>query len=211
MSIARRPGGRTARTRAAVLAAVEAELLDNGVDGLTVDGVAERSGVHRATVYRRWHDVGGLLADALAAGREDDWQPADHGSLAADLVALNRDVVEHLAGERSLSRALIIASYRSPAAAAALREFLDDRYRRCEVVVDRAVARGDLPPVRLSPRAMRLPLDLVRAEAVMGGGKPVPDDVLGEMVDQIYLPLLRGFTSDPATTSPRAEPPNQTP
>lgn len=145
MSTARRPGGRTARTRAAVLAAVQAELLDHGVDGLTVDAVAERSGVHRATVYRRWRDVGGLLADALAAGREDGWQPADLGSLADDLAALNRDVVEHLAGERSLGRALIVASYRSPAAAAALREFLDDRYRRCEVVVERAVARGEAP------------------------------------------------------------------
>jgi AcrR family transcriptional regulator len=145
MPTAQRPGGRTARTRAAVLAAVEAELLDHGVDGLTVDAVAERSGVHRATVYRRWRDVGGLLADALAAGREDGWQPADLGSLADDLVALNRDVVEHLAGECSLGRALIVASYRSPAAAAALREFLDDRYRRCEVVVTRAVARGETP------------------------------------------------------------------
>jgi AcrR family transcriptional regulator len=145
VSITRRPGGRTARTREAVLAALEAELLDHGVDGLTVDAVAERSGVHRATVYRRWRDVGGLLADALASGREDGGQPADHGSLTADLVALNRDVVAHLAGERSLSRALIVASYRSPAAAAALRDFLDDRYRRCEVVVDRAVTRGEAP------------------------------------------------------------------
>jgi AcrR family transcriptional regulator len=143
--ITRRPGGRTARTRAAVLAAVEAELLDHGFDGLTVDAVAERSGVHRATVYRRWRDVGGLLADALAAGREDSWQPPDHGSLVADLTALNQDVVDHLAGERSLGRALIVASYRSSAAAAALREFLADRYRRCEVVVERAVARGEAP------------------------------------------------------------------
>jgi AcrR family transcriptional regulator len=146
VSTTRRPGGRTARTRAAVLAAVEAALLDHGFDGLTVDAVAERSGVHRATVYRRWRDVGGLLADALDAGREDSWQPPDLGSLAADLTALNRDVVEHLNGERSPGRALIVASYRSTAAAAALREFLDDRYRRCEVVVTRAVDRGETPP-----------------------------------------------------------------
>lgn len=145
MSITRRPGGRTARTRAAVLAAVEAQLLDHGFDGVTVDAVADRSGVHRATVYRRWHDVGGLLADALAAGREDGWQPPDLGSLVADLAALNRDIALHLTGELSLGRALIVASYRSTAAAAALREFHADRYRRCAVVVDRAVARGEAP------------------------------------------------------------------
>jgi AcrR family transcriptional regulator len=145
VSITRRPGGRTARTRAAVLAAVEAELLDHGYDGLSVDAVAERSGVHRATVYRRWRDVGGLLADALDAGREDGWQPPHLGSLAADLTAMNRDVLEHLTGDRSLSRALIVASYRSPAAAEALQRFLDDRYRRSEAVIARAVARGEVP------------------------------------------------------------------
>jgi AcrR family transcriptional regulator len=141
----RRPGGRTARIRAAVLAAVEAELLDRGFDALTVDSVAERAGVHRATVYRRWQDVGGLLADALDAGREDSWRPPDEGSLAADLTALNRDVLVHLTAPRSLSRALIVASFRSAVAAQALRRFLDDRYRRSHVVVTRAVARGEVP------------------------------------------------------------------
>jgi AcrR family transcriptional regulator len=141
----RRPGGRSARVRAAVLAAVEAELLDHGYDALTVDAVAARAGVHRATVYRRWHDVGGLLAVALDAATEDDWRPPDLGSLAADLTALNRDVLVHLTTERSVSRALIMASFRSTAAAAALRGFLDDRYRRSDVVVARAVARGEVP------------------------------------------------------------------
>jgi AcrR family transcriptional regulator len=140
-----RPGGRSTRIRAAVRAAVEGELVDHGYDGLTVDGVAARAGVHRATVYRRWHDVGGLLADALDAGREDAWEPPDHGSLAADLAAINRDVLAHLTAERSVSRALIAASFRSSAAAEALQRFLDDRYRRCEVVVARAVARGEVP------------------------------------------------------------------
>src|ERR1700754_4708611 len=141
----RRPGGRSSRIRTAVLAAVEAELLDRGYDGLTVDAVAERSGVHRATVYRRWHDVGGLLADALDAGREDAWRPPDHGSLVADLTALNRDVLAHLTAERSVSRALIMASFRSGAAAEALRRFLSDRYRRSAVIVARALARREVP------------------------------------------------------------------
>ncbi|WP_173476330.1 TetR/AcrR family transcriptional regulator, partial [Streptomyces sp. 150FB] len=54
---ARRPGGRGARIRTRVLDAVRAHLLAYGYDGLTVDAVAARAGVHRTTVYRRWHDV----------------------------------------------------------------------------------------------------------------------------------------------------------
>jgi AcrR family transcriptional regulator len=174
--INRRPGGRTARTRAAVLAAVEAELLDHGFGGLSVDTVAERAGVHRATVYRRWRDVGGLLADALDAGREDGWHPPDHGCLAADLIALNRDVLEHLTGERSLGRALIVASYRSAAAAAALRDFLDDRYRRCEVVVERAVDRGEAPATTDARRLLVAATAPLYHEILLPGG--AADDAL---------------------------------
>src|SRR5690242_17540761 len=86
----RRPGGRTARIRAQVLDAVLAELGEHGYDGLTMDAVAARADVHRTTVYRRWGDVGGLLADVLDAAGDDDWQPPDTGSLEADLAALNQ-------------------------------------------------------------------------------------------------------------------------
>ncbi|NIH81488.1 TetR/AcrR family transcriptional regulator [Amycolatopsis viridis] len=141
----RRPGGRTARTRARVLEAVTSLLVETGFDGLGIDAVAERSGVHRATVYRRWRDVGGLLADVFDAAADDDWAPADTGSLLGDLIALNREVFASLRDATSVTRALIAASFRSAPAAAALRAFWRDRYRRCAVVVSRAQARGELP------------------------------------------------------------------
>uniref|UniRef100_UPI000B1D4F1A TetR/AcrR family transcriptional regulator n=1 Tax=Streptomyces atriruber TaxID=545121 RepID=UPI000B1D4F1A len=50
----RRPGGRTARTRAAVRDAVLSGLADHGYPGLTVEYVADHSGVHKTTLYRRW-------------------------------------------------------------------------------------------------------------------------------------------------------------
>lgn len=152
-SPARRPGGRSARVRSDVLAAVLDELVEHGYDGLTVDGVAARSGVHRATVYRRWTDVGGLLADALRAAADDGWTPPDTGTLAGDLAQLNRQIHEALTDRPSVSAAVIAASFRSPEAAHAMREFLADRYARCAVVVERAAARGEIPgatdPTRL--------------------------------------------------------------
>ena len=94
----RRPGGRTARTRTQVLDAVRAELGEHGYDGLTMDAVAARAGVHRATVYRRWGDTGGLLADVLDAAGDDDWQPPDTGSLEGDLAGLNHEIQAALTG-----------------------------------------------------------------------------------------------------------------
>ncbi|MCG8914571.1 TetR/AcrR family transcriptional regulator [Actinokineospora sp. PR83] len=141
----RRPGGRTARTRQQVLDATLAELGEHGYDGLTVEAVAARAGVHRATVHRRWGDVGGLLADALDAAGDDDWQPPDTGSLQGDLAALNREIQDSLVAEPSITAALIAASFRSERAELAQRRLWEDRYRRCEAIVDRAVHRTELP------------------------------------------------------------------
>ncbi|MDJ1135897.1 TetR/AcrR family transcriptional regulator [Streptomyces iconiensis] len=142
---ARRPGGRSARIRSQVLDAVGPLLVEYGYDGLTVDAVAARSGVHRTTVYRRWGDVGGLLADVLEAAEGDSWRPADTGSLQGDLTALNEEVQAGLTEDPPVALALIAASFRSEEATAALRQFWDDRYARCEPVVARAVERGELP------------------------------------------------------------------
>ncbi|MFJ6615516.1 TetR/AcrR family transcriptional regulator [Streptomyces sp. NPDC091289] len=149
----RRPGGRTARVRAQVLDAVRAELGEHGYEGLTMEGVAARAGVHRTTVYRRWQDVGGLLADVLDAAGEDDWQPPDTGSLRGDLTALNDEIQESLVVRPSIPQALMAASFRSTQAADAQQRLWEDRYARCEILVGRAVERGELPPY---PDARRL-------------------------------------------------------
>ncbi|MFI0777237.1 TetR/AcrR family transcriptional regulator [Streptomyces sp. NPDC021212] len=83
-----RPGGRTARTRAAVRDAVLTGLAEHGYPGRTVEYVAERSGVHKTTVYRRWGSVEGLVADALRLAGEDSWTAPDTGILDGDLRAL---------------------------------------------------------------------------------------------------------------------------
>ena len=139
-----RPGGRSARVLRRVLDAVRGVLVEHGYDALSVDGVAERSGVHRSTVYRRWRDVGGLLADVFAEATVDDWTPPDTGSLEGDLRALNREVYAALTAEPPITRALIAAAFRSPPAAEALRAFWADRYARCAVIVQRAAARHEL-------------------------------------------------------------------
>ncbi|MGW9399535.1 TetR/AcrR family transcriptional regulator [Streptomyces sp. DSM 116494] len=141
----RRPGGRTSRIRAQVLDAVRAELVEAGYDALTVDAVAARAGVHRTTVYRRWRDVGGLLADVLDAASDDDWQPEDTGSLPGDLAVLNHQIHTALTAQPPITAALIAASFRSDEAARALQRFWEDRYARCEIVVTRAARRGEIP------------------------------------------------------------------
>ncbi len=149
----RRPNGRSARVRRKVLDAVRAQLVEGGFDLLTMDAVADRSGVHRTTVYRRWRDVGGLLADVLTDATGDDWRPPQTGSLETDLAAVNCEVHAALTADSSISTALIAASFRSPQAAEALRTFWADRYARCAAIVRRAIDRGEVP-ADTDPRAV---------------------------------------------------------
>lgn len=109
-----------------------AELTEHGYDALTVDAVAARTGVHRTTVYRRWHDVGGLIGDVFTEASDQDWRPRDTGSLRGDLAALNQEIQDSLTEEPSIAAALIVVSFRSEDAARALRWLWEDRYTQCE-------------------------------------------------------------------------------
>ncbi|MFD6115390.1 TetR/AcrR family transcriptional regulator [Streptomyces yangpuensis] len=169
-----RPGGRSARVRAQVLEATGAQLVEHGYDGLTVDAVAERAGVHRTTVYRRWRDIGGLLADLLDAAGDDGWEPADTGTLEGDLTALNEEILAGVAADPPLTTALIAASFRSAQAARALRAFWEDRYARCAVVVVRAEQRGELPPGTRSRELLVAATAPMYHELVLLGTPPDP-------------------------------------
>ncbi|WP_231332680.1 TetR/AcrR family transcriptional regulator [Actinomadura graeca] len=142
-----RPGGRTARVRDAVRHATLAELAEHGHRGLTVEGVAARSGVHRTTVYRRWGGPGGLIADALDLAAGEPWPVPDTGTLAGDLRAITRLVLGGLTdpAQGPLTRAFVEAAAHSPDAAAALRAFLARRHEQAAVVVERAIERGEAP------------------------------------------------------------------
>ncbi|MGW1074508.1 TetR-like C-terminal domain-containing protein [Streptomyces sp. NPDC002537] len=142
-----RPGGRTARTRAAVRDAVLAGLVESGYPGLTVEYVAEHSGVHKTTLYRRWGGIEGLVADALELAGEDSWTPPDTGSLHGDLRALAQEIVDSFTDPAAAAApaAFIAAAFQSAHAADALRRFYSERFARCAPLVARAVDRGEAP------------------------------------------------------------------
>ncbi|MEW9528531.1 TetR/AcrR family transcriptional regulator [Microbispora sp. NPDC049125] len=147
MESLKRPGGRSARVRDAVRQATLAELAGRGYGGMTVEGVAARSGVHKTTVYRRWRSVEGLITDALELAREEPWPIPDTGSVREDLrgvVALVHTGFADPSGG-PVASAFITAAMQSADAAVALREFLAARHRQAAVVVRRAVERRELP------------------------------------------------------------------
>ncbi|WP_221496637.1 TetR/AcrR family transcriptional regulator [Nonomuraea muscovyensis] len=143
----KRPGGRSARVRDAVRQATLAELAEHGFRGLTVENVAERSGVHKTTVYRRWGSVEGLISDALELAREEPWPVPDTGSIDGDLRDIVRLVRTGFDDPETgpVASAFVAAAMQSPDAARALHAFFLARHEQSAEVVRRAVARGELP------------------------------------------------------------------
>lgn len=143
-----RPGGRSARVRGAVLAAVIDELVDVGYGGLSVESVATRAGVHKTTVYRRWASRESLVAEALLAQASQRVPMPDTGSVRADLRQLTRAVVANITsppGEGVL-RTLVSQAAQVPEIIQVGQRFWHARFALAGEVVQRGIARGELPP-----------------------------------------------------------------
>ena len=142
-----RPGGRTARTRAAVLKATVAELAERGYEALTVEQVASRAGAHKTTLYRRWGGKRGLVVDAVEAFAAGAVQVPDTGSVDEDLRRWARSIVAMLTARDSgpVVRALLGAGD-TPETRDLRRRFYRTRVALVVPIVERAVERGELPP-----------------------------------------------------------------
>lgn len=143
----RRPGGRTAATRAAVLEAVISELVENGYAGTTVERIAARAGVAKTTIYRRWGGLNGLLADLMAQYAAREIPVPDTGHLDSDLRALAREIVASLQHPaiRAAFGSIVAAAIQDQAAQEVLSGFITARTATMTVIMQRASQRGDLP------------------------------------------------------------------
>ncbi|MFD5100977.1 TetR/AcrR family transcriptional regulator [Streptomyces albidochromogenes] len=142
-----RPGGRTAKVRAAVLEATQEALVEGGFHGLNMDRVAARAAVGKTTVYRRWGSAAGLVADLLRDMAEQSVPAADTGSLEGDLLA-NARLVHHTLTDPRMGpvfRAVIAAAACDEECATALHGFYATRVAAWATCVERAADRGEVP------------------------------------------------------------------
>jgi AcrR family transcriptional regulator len=142
-----RPGGRTAAVRDAVLRAAADLLIEDGLEGIELTAVAQRAGVGKSTVYRRWGSVPGLVADLLVDMADTSSPRPSTGALQTDLLAQAKLVRRTLSDGRQgrLFKAIIAAATCDPVTANALADFYRKRVDEVSPVVVDAVARGEAP------------------------------------------------------------------
>ncbi|MCW2536431.1 MAG: TetR/AcrR family transcriptional regulator [Modestobacter sp.] len=135
------------RDRQAILAATLDALGEHGYARMTVEGVATRAGVHKATLYRWWASKGSLVGWALGAGLSTG-PVADTGSTRDDLVTWLRGTIDNYTStpaESALPALLSDLASEPGTLEGFRRSFLDARRANCAATVTRGIERGDIP------------------------------------------------------------------
>ena len=196
-----------ARDEAILDAAID-ELVDRGYQGLSIEGIAARAAVGKATIYRRYTNKAELVVDAVRRRACIDDVLPDTGDVRADLTKMMSSIIERLRGPDG---AVLLAFHgerlRHPELAAEFEQsVIGQKRRHIRKLLRDAIDRGDIPA--------DTDLDLV-AEAGAAFiwhhalyDLPLTDDLPGRIID-LALPTTKptaATTSHSSKRSRRATP-----
>jgi AcrR family transcriptional regulator len=181
---ARRPGGRSARVRAAVHKAVMDLVAERGYGNFAVGDVATRAGVADSSIYRRWGSLEELITDVAITWLTRTSPIPDTGDLDSDLRAYAAGVARDISGPDGLAvlRLVIALSNAGASGEQARDRFLAERGRQLQGMLDRAEDRGEHPPEALDVLDHILAPLYVR---VLFGYGPVTPDHVDSLVDRL--------------------------
>ncbi|MET7551314.1 TetR/AcrR family transcriptional regulator [Streptomyces sp. NPDC005479] len=145
-----RPGRkRSEESRMAILVAAFELVGEVGYAGLTIEGIANRAGCGKQTIYRWWPSKAHVLLEALALKADLYITNDDHGSYTDDVRAFLEDTFRLSRQQRvvDILRVLMAEAQINEKFGELFRSaFLQRRRDALQVVLDRARTRGDLPP-----------------------------------------------------------------
>ncbi len=188
----RRPGGRSARVREAVIAATLAELAESGYAGLSLEGVARRAGVHKTTLYRRWGTREDLVLEAILDQVGAHVAVADTGVLRDDLLELARTAARNAVAPEvaAMARTVAAESPHNPRLAEANRRFWAERLAIDGVIVERAIGRGEIAEGTDPQQVIESVIGPIHLRLLLTD-EPVDDDFLVHIVDVVVNGVRR--------------------
>jgi AcrR family transcriptional regulator len=190
---------RGAELEAAILDAAWDILDEAGYGGLTYESLAQHVKTAKQVIYRRWPTKRELLFAVLERhGTTLPTIQVDTGSLRDDMLTLMRNSKKRIGDLTAMFSGLIGTHFDDVTATPReLRAALfGNRANAVELAVERAVARGEIGKGEIPVRVIAVPYDLYRHEAIMSLAS-MPDAVLVEIIDQVWLPLVRTYADRP--------------
>lgn len=180
---------RDPQTDAKITTAAAELMIERGFDKMTVDEVAERAGVGKATVYRRWPSKSDLAVAAISEILLTEVSEPDTGSIVTDLregliSAIN---FANSPGGSAFMKMCITESLRDPRIAALYRESSERREVHSKEAFDRAIERGEVRPNARIDYALGWIGGILAGRIIAGREMPQLDEV-----EDMLQFLLRG-------------------
>jgi AcrR family transcriptional regulator len=185
---------RSARIDSAVLEATGKLLAERGYTATSIEMVARRAGVAKATIYRRWRSKEELVVELLsrvAAGVEP---VPDLGDTRAELLRLVSEAIEQLAKTPTggIIQGLASELSRNPTLSRLVRErVISLRRGEAGAVLARGIARGDLRADTDAVIAHELLIGPAYYHLLLGGKK-----LDKRFAERIVDAFLRGAAAD---------------
>jgi AcrR family transcriptional regulator len=194
----RRPGRpRSSQASQAITAATLEELSSVGYEALTVEGVAQRAGVGKSTIYRRWPSKHELVLAALQEV-QSEVPMEDTGHLRHDLLTM----VEQALALGTSNRLFRTFVFRAATELAARPELLHDmltellpaRFQEFARLIERAKARGEVRADLDTNVALSLIAGPIFYHWLVGGiVSPTPPSA--QLAEHLVDAMLRGMAS----------------
>jgi AcrR family transcriptional regulator len=181
-----------AELETALLDAAWDELVEQGYDSFTIDAVAVRAHTSRAVLYRRWPTKPDLVKAAIASRAfQQSLDIPDTGTIRGDLIAFMK-VANGSRAQQGMVLITRLGAFYSDAGTNLTelrRGLMQARSEAIDEMLGRAIDRGEIDPAKITPRIRRVAFDLFLHELMLTL-EPVPDAVIAEIVDDIFLPLV---------------------
>lgn len=187
-----RAGGRSARVVTSVLRAAARELARVGYAAFRIEDVAERAGVAKTTIYRRWPTKAELVGTVIRSMGDAESAAPDTGALRSDVRAVYGRVVALYASpeSRAIARALI-SEGDDPEVASITKKLRAEFFGVWREVFERAVARHEIS-ASIDPVILREVLVAPVAMRLVRLREPVDDAYLDAVLDLVLGGALGG-------------------
>lgn len=176
----------------AILRATLEVLAETGYDGLRLDTVAARAKASKATLYRHWPGKADLVVCAVKCYDQDELVvDTDTGSLRGDVLAALHAIRDMMTGPvGQVMAGLVIAMQRDAELASTVRaSMLEDKQQVTRRMLDRAIARGELP-TDTDPAIFPELAPAVLFSRIFIEGRPPDEAYLNHLADDIIIPLM---------------------
>ena len=137
---------RDSKREAAINEASISVIQEVGYERCTIEAIALKAGVSKATIYRRWKNKQEVIAHAMSHHAFSQTPRIDTGNLRDDLVELLLAKVKVLKGpDGSVIASVMTAAKMDPELAKAIPHSIQDGEREVhEVMIERAIKRGEI-------------------------------------------------------------------